>query len=516
MLTAPLFMMQVFDRVLTGRQVETLFLLTVIALVAFLVYGGMDWARNQVMFRAGAWFEKQLAGDVIVSGLSGSLKGAPIGAQGLRDLNRVRDMIAGRALFPFLDLPWGCLFFLILFAMHVWLGVYAVISAVIILVIAITGEWFSRQPIRNRSDMQVKTNQWVDQAINQSEAIHALGMRANLIDRYRQQMLASHKTGCLASIYTDSFGSAARTVRQVAQLGIMALAAWLLLLGEITPGIVVAGAILLARALAPFDILIASWYPLVNGWAAFRRLEAVLRENQSNASGTEPPAPTARLTVQNVHKALTGKRQGYLLKSLEFSLEAGQAVGIMGPSGAGKTSLAQTLVGLLPPDLGDVRLDGACLDQWSPDSLGRYLGYLPQDVGLPPATVAETIARLETTPDMEMVFAAAKAAGAHEMILRMPDGYDTKIGSDGLRLSGGQRQRIGLARALFGDPVLIVLDEPDAHLDMEGVQALVNAIQQAKKRGAMVVLVSHRPGMLQAVDKIIVMKKGKIAEIGDH
>ena len=514
MLTSPLFMMQVFDRVMTGRQVETLYLLTAIAVFAYLAYGGMDWARNQMMARAGAWAERQLAGEVIRASLAGNLTGRALGAQGIRDLSQFRDMIAGRALFPFLDLPWALIFFLILFLMNVWLGLYALVSAIVIASIAIVGEWMSRKPIKERSNLQAKTNYWVDQSVNQSEVIQALGMEGNLVKRHDSQMREAHDKGRLATTYTDAFGSIARSVRQIAQLGIMALATWLLLQGELSPGIVIAGSILLGRALAPIDTMISSWHPLVNGWAAYRRLDAILENYIPTTIKSEPPAPKPRLQVENLHRRLPESKSGYLLQQVTFELESGLAVGIMGPSGSGKTSLSRLLVGVGRPDLGEIRLDGARLDQWNPDRLGMYLGYLPQDIGLPSATVAETIARLDLEPDLEKVFAAAHAANAHEMILKLPLGYDTPIGSSGIPLSGGQRQRIGLARALYGDPVLIVLDEPDAHLDMEGVQALVNAIEETKKRGAMVVLVSHRPGMLRAVDQIIVLKEGRIASQG--
>jgi ATP-binding cassette, subfamily C, type I secretion system permease/ATPase len=514
-LTSSIYMMQLFDRVMTGRHEETLVLLTAIALAAYVAFGFLDWSRNQIMSRAGAWAERQLAGATIVAGLRMTLVGQPVGAQGIRDLAQVRQVVGGRALFAFLDLPWALIFFAILFALNIWLGIYAMISAAIIAGLAIIGERSARALQRRNGDRQAEVGRWVDQAVGQAEAVHALGMRSNLLARHRSKMIESHGEGEQTAARIESFAAAARAARQIAQLGIMALAAFLLLQGKLSPGLVIAGSILLARALSPIDILISSWQQIVGGWAAYSRLRILLEAaDGSDAARTEPPAPDAELTVVGVHKRLPDSVSGYLLRNIGFSLTGGQALGVLGDSGSGKTSLCRVLTGISVPEIGEIRLAGARLDQWPPDGLGVHLGYLPQDVGLPPATVAETIARLAPTPDMDEVYRAAEAADAHALIMRLPQGYDTPIGAGGVPLSGGQRQRIGLARALFGDPVLLVLDEPDAHLDAEGSRALARTVDSAKARGAIVVLVSHRLVMLRSVDQIIVLKEGRVADLG--
>ena len=513
MLTSPLYMMQIFDRVLTGRHEETLVMLSLIAFGAYATYGLLDWARNQLMARAGSWFENALSETVIRAGLQSTLAGRPVGGQAIRDLGQVRSVIAGRALLPFFDLPWAVGFLLLLFALDPLMGGYALLSAFVLAILAVLGEWSARSANKRFQQSKAQTEQWASQAIDQAEVVVALGMQDNLLSRYKDKAASSCRDHLSALLRSEGFGAMARSGRQMAQVGIMALAAWLMLQGELSPGLVIGGALLLARALAPIDGFIGSWQQLVQGRAALARLKAVL-DGYNEAVLSEPPAPRAALVLNNLHKRAPGQASGFLLQGIGLQLDAGEALGVMGPSGAGKTTLCRLLAGVMIPEIGEVRLDGARLDQWPAGRLGPYIGYLPQEVGLPPATIAETISRLAPQPDLEAVYAAAKLADAHEMILGLPKGYDTPVGVGGVSLSGGQKQRVGLARALYGNPVLVVLDEPDAHLDTEGGRALFDAITHLKQRGVTVILTSHRPVVLKAVDKVMVMADGKVSRLG--
>ena len=514
MLTSPIYMMQLFDRVMSGRHEETLFLLTGIALFAYMAWGLLDWARNLLMRQAANWLERELSASALRAGLQASVSGLPAGAQGIRDLDQIKAVFGGRALYPFLDLPWAGLFFLILFVVDVWVGIFATGVAILLVLLAVCGEWFARKPLRESLNRQAEVRQWADQSINQAEVVHALGMRESLIGRYYDRMQAAHRDNQVATRWAETFGALARTIRQMSQVGVMALAGWLLLQGEMSPGLVIGGSIIMARALAPLDSLVQSWQQLIGGWVAYRRFQELLEKHLEEGAGTELPAPQARIQIANLHKRRPGSATEFLLKGVTFDLEAGDCLSVIGASGSGKTTLCRCLAGVIRPEMGEVRLDGARLDQWDPEKLGPHIGYLPQDVGLPPATVAETIARLAAEPDMEAVYAAAKQANAHDLILSLPLGYDTPVGAGGLALSGGQRQRVGLARALYGDPVLIILDEPDAHLDMDGSRELSETIQQLSEAGAIIVQVSHRPNFIRETNKVLVMAAGTVADFG--
>ncbi|WP_181905519.1 type I secretion system permease/ATPase [Aestuariispira insulae] len=513
-LTTPLYMMQIFDRVLSGRREETLVLLTVIAVFAYIAYGFLDWARNQLMAGAGTWVERQLAGPTLMAALNSTVQGSAISGQGLRDLTQVRNLISGRSLFPLLDFPWSLIFFAILWMLDYRLGIYALACTFILVALAVAGEMIARRAHRRGTDKQALVNRWADQAIAQADAIKAMGMQDNLLKRHKNLMDQTHQENRWASGLMEAFAATARAARQISQLGIMALAAWLLLQGDLSPGVVIGASIILSRALAPVDILISSWQQFITGINAYGRLCSLLEAYENRQGTTEPPEPMARLAVINLHKRNPLLANSFLLQGINLNLSQSEVVGIIGPSGSGKTTLCRLLAGITRPDIGEIRLDAAKLEHWPGSRLGRYIGYLPQDVGLPPATVAETIARLSPEPDLEQVYTAARNADAHDLIMSLPNGYDTLVGAGGVALSGGQRQRVGLARALFGDPVLLVLDEPDAHLDNNGIQALANAITKVKARGAITVVVSHRPQFMQLMDTILLLSEGKMADCG--
>ncbi|RED43349.1 type I secretion system permease/ATPase [Aestuariispira insulae] len=515
MLTSPIFMMQIFDRVLTGRHLETLILLTLIAAAALMTFGGLDWARNQLMARIGASIQRDLAPRVLKASIQNRIRTGADGGQAMRDLGTVRQLLGGKTLFPFLDAPWSLIFFILLWLIHPWMGIYAVICAVTLMLCAILSNLASRSLNRKTQKEQMAAQHWVDLAVNESEAISALGMQSSLVQRYLDRLHKLHDGLHRSENRIEIIGSGARTLRQMAQIGIMTVAAYLLLQDELSQGVVIASSILLARALAPMELMITQWQPLLNGLSALKRVMQLLAGYRDDAEKTCPPTPKTRLGIQQMGLRKPDRQGGFLLRDINIKAERPEIFGIMGPSGAGKTCLCRALAGVAVPELGEIRLDGARLDQWPADDLGRHIGYMPQDVGLPPASVAETIARLSQDPDMDKVYAVAQRVEAHDFIMQLPNGYDTRIGAEGFPLSGGQRQRIGLARALYGDPVMIVLDEPDAHLDTESAQILARVIHAEKQRGAIIFLVSHRPAMLQVTDKLIIMSDGCVTKQGN-
>ncbi len=515
MLTGVLFMLQLFDRIIPSRRIETLILLVLMATVAYAVWGGLDWARSRLMARAVEWLEHKLASATVLAGTRSHLAGVPTGAQGLRDLQLIRGFIGGRPAMAFFDAPWAFIFFVALWFMHPYLLIYAVVVVLMLIGLTVAGEYLTRRSQDKVQKLQLTSQRWVEAAINQAEAVTAMGMQQNLLSHYQNDAAATRKASDQVSRWLEAITSLSKTMRQMAQTGIMAYGAWLMIDGQVSPGVVIGGSILLGRAMMPIDQLTGSWRQLMAVRTAWGRLDELLKKTGTEKELTELPVPNARMSVSRLSaRASSDKNVNWLLRDVAFNLEAGQALAVIGPSGAGKTSLCRVLAGLIHPEIGEVRLDGARLDQWHSDALGVHIGYLPQNVGLPPATVAQTIARLEEKPDVQDIHRAAMAAGAHEMILSLPKGYDTPVGAGGVPLSGGQQQRIGLARALYRDPVFLILDEPDAHMDQAGEQSLQTAIEEAKARGAIVIITAHRPSMLRCVDTILLLQNGKIQQFG--
>ncbi|MEO1197807.1 MAG: type I secretion system permease/ATPase [Pseudomonadota bacterium] len=515
MLVSPLFMMQVFDRVLSSGRVETLVLLGVIAVVAFICYGFMEWVRGRLMARLGAWLEDRLAQPTLMAGLRARLRGVPGTGQGVRDLQQVRGFLSSPGIFPFFDAPWVPIFIITLWILHPAIGIFATVTAVLLFALAIAGDLITRKPQAKVLEQTLAAQRQADAAIDQAEAVTALGMRPALVRRWNavrheasDEQIGVGERGTMVTAW-------AKALRQIVQVGILGLGAWLVLIGQLTPGGMIAGSILLGRALAPIDQAISAWRTFMTVRLAWRRLDKLLADTPTEPPPLPLPKPQGSLVVSQLGFRAPGANAAdkFLLQGVSFGLEPGDALGVIGPSGAGKSTLCRLITGLHAPTLGDVRLDGASLEQWDIDKLGVHLGYLPQDVGLPPATVAETIARLAEAPP-EAVIAAAQLAQAHDMILGLPKGYDTPIGAGGVPLSGGQRQRVGLARALFGEPSLVVLDEAAAHLDLEGETALQQAIRGLKERGATVILIAHRPSLVRHMDKLLVLQKGRMTQFG--
>jgi len=513
MLTAPLFMLQVFDRVLSSRSTETLILLLVIAVAALLVFGLLDGLRGIVMVRLSSWLDTKIGGAV----LSGSVwaavnKGKDPSVQGLRDLSTFRTFLSGPAMFPILDAPWTPIFLAVMFMLHPILGWLSLLGALVLFSLALANEITTRKLLAMSGDASVKAMNRAESAARNADVIEAMGMMPNLLARWNQENAASLNFQAQASVRSGSISAASKFLRICLQLGVMAIGAWLVIENELTPGGMIAGSILMGRALAPVEQAIGSWKSVVAARNAYLRVRKQLAETPSRGEGMPLPAPEGRLSAHGVAYIYPGAADP-LLKNINFELEPGEVMGLIGPTAVGKTTLARLLVGNLTPRRGQVRLDGMDVSKWEREDVGQHIGYLPQDIELFGGTVHENIARMGEG-DPEAVVAAARLAGVHKMILDMPKGYDTEIGEGGAALSGGQRQRLGLARAVYGDPKLVVLDEPNANLDGAGERGLLEAVAALKARGVTLVMIAHRRSMLQHVDKLLVLKDGTVHMFG--
>jgi PrtD family type I secretion system ABC transporter len=513
MLTLPLYMLQVYDRVLTSRSTDTLLLLTVITIAALAVFAILESVRGHLMVQIGGWLDRRLGGDILSGSVARSLRssGDP-SVQGLRDLTTFRTFLTGPTMFPVLDSPWSPVFAGLIFTLHPLLGVLAVCGAAILFGLAVVNELASRAPLQQANGLAIRNLNQAEAAARNADAIHAMGMMPGLVARWRARAAEVETLQAAASLQSGRITAASKFMRMALQVGMLGVGAWLAILGEITPGAMIAGSILMGRALAPVEQAIGSWKQMVTARGAYRRLQEQFAATPPRGETMTLPVAEGRLDVEGVTFAHPGTTEP-TIRNVAFALAPGESLGLIGPSASGKTTLARLLVGNLAPRAGTVRLDGADIASWPSAERGPYVGYLPQDVELFADTVQENIARM-TEADPADVIAAAKLAGVHEMILRLPKGYDTEIGEGGAALSGGQRQRIALARALFGGPKLIVLDEPNASLDHAGEEALLVALEALRAQRATVVVIAHRPSVLRHVDKILVLRDGTVQTFG--
>ncbi len=508
-LTGSVFMLQVYDRVLGSRSQETLAALFALVVLLFAILGMLDLARGRLMARLALRFHSRAQARVFPAMLARSSRapGDPAAAAALRDLDSVQKALAAPALIALLDLPWVPFYLFLVFLLHPWLGLAALAGGVVLVVLTLLNQTTTRRNALAAAEAAHRAERLADQLRDEAEVIHALGMRAHGFARWdatRQKALTS---AARAADRNGLFSTLSRTFRLFLQSALLAVGALLVLKGDVTGGAMIASSIMMGRALAPVEQVIAGW-PLIQrareGWV---RLGALLTVERAPEARTALPRPRAALEVRQASVVPPGQTQP-VLRGLSFQLSPGQAVGVIGPSGAGKSTLARALTGVWPLAAGQIRLDGATLDQYDPDVLGWLIGYLPQRVTLFDGTIAENIARLSPRPDPAKVVSAARAAAAHEMILALPQGYDTRVTQNGGQLSGGQVQRIGLARALYGDPVLLILDEPNASLDNDGSLALNAAVRAAKAEGCSVLIMAHRPAAIQECDLLLVLDGG--------
>ncbi len=513
MLTGPLFMLQVYDRVLASRSVPTLVALFLLIVGLFAAMALLETVRGRIGTRIGATLQADLDARVFRAAISAPQSVAKEAATALYDLEAVRKFAGSPLAFAFFDLPFAPLFFGAIFILHPLLGWLAIGGGLVLIIIMLLNQIFSRKPSEVAGRTSAASTRVSEQIRTQSDTIRGLGMSGAAITRWRKERDAALVSEIALSDRNGSFGSTTKTLRLFLQSAMLALGAWLVIQNEITGGAMIASSILMGRALAPVEQLVTGWANVARAGKGWSSLKVLLAAVPAPVARTALPRPDARLVVDDLAVVPPGEAKP-TLQRLSFAVDPGQAVGVVGESASGKSSLARALVGLWRPVAGEVRLGGARLDQYEEDALATHVGYLPQDVVLFDGTVAQNIARLAETPDAEAVIAAAKLAGAHDIILGLPKGYDTPVGAVGTRLSGGQKQRIGLARALFGNPVLVVLDEPNSNLDAPGSEAVNAAIRALKARGSIVIIMAHRPAAIAECDLLLMIKAGHNVAFG--
>jgi ATP-binding cassette subfamily C protein len=514
-LTGSIYMLQLYDRVLPSHSVATLVGLTIIMLVLYVGFGVFNFLRMRMMTRIGIRIERSLRDRVFsaVMLLPLRTRHRGDGLQPVRDLDEVRGFLSGMGPPALFDLPWVPFYLAIVYLLHPWLGLLGSAGAMVLLALTILTEVRSRRPLREASAAGAARHACGDALRRNAETIRALGMTARVSELWTTLDERQITNQIAVADVTWTYSSISKTLRIALQSTVLGLGAYLVLQGEATAGVMIAASILVSRALAPIEIAIANW----RGFVAFRqssqRLSKLLALVPENPHVVALPKPTRCLEVDGLWVSAPGQR-ATILQNVSFALKAGDGLGVVGPSAAGKSSLARTLVGAWPPRRGTVRLDGAAIDQWSHDALGCHLGYLPQVIELFDGTVAQNIARFDAAAQSEAIVAAAIHADVHDMILRLPEGYQTHVGEGGTALSAGQRQRVALARALFGEPSLVVLDEPNSNLDAEGDAALAAAIAAVRKRGGIIVVFAHRPSALAGLDLLMILAKGQLQAFG--
>ena len=513
MLMPAIYMLQLYDSVLTSRNEMTLLMLTLIMLGAYTFMGALEYVRSFVLIRVGAQLDMKLNKRVYTAAFEENLKqGNNNAGQALKDLTNLRQFLTGNALFAFFDAPWFPIYIFVIFMFHPALGAFALVGTTILFILAYINEKISHKPLAEANSMAVASTNVASNNLRNAEVIEAMGMLPNIQARWYKlhsrflnlQAEASEKAGIVTAL-SKSFTVALQSL-------MLGLGALLVLDNSITPGMMIAGSILLGRAIAPVQLLISVWKQIGGTRSAYERLTQLLEQNPAREAGMALPKPKGVISVENITAAPPGGKIP-VIKGLTFSLPAGEVLGIIGPSGSGKSTLARLLVGVWPAAAGKVRLDGADVYLWNKDELGPHIGYLPQDIELFAGTVSENIARFGEV-HADKVILAAKRAGVHELILNMPSGYDTPLGDGGTGLSGGQKQRLGLARAMYDDPSLIVLDEPNSNLDDVGEQALLAAIIDLRKRGKTIVLITHRTSIISATNKLLLLHDGMAKMFG--
>ncbi|MCF1708596.1 type I secretion system permease/ATPase [Tabrizicola sp. J26] len=509
MLTGPLYMLQVYDRVLGSRSRETLLALSILVAGLFLGMGILDHARARVMTLIGARFQDRLDRRVFAAALKRSAVAPtdPAALAAQRDLEAIQRLLASPVLIALFDVPWTPMFIAAIFVLHPWLGWVAVGGGLFLILVTLLNQWATRTPQRLATGASLRSERLSEQLKSEAELLQALGMTEAGFDRWSVARRETLRQAIRASGLGGLFGAVSKTFRMFLQSAVLGVGALLVLQGEMTGGAMIAGSILMGRALAPIEVAVGQWAVVQRAAEGWKRLAELLGKVPEPSPTIRLPRPKGHLHVEQLTVVPPGESVA-TLRLLNFSVEPGQAVGVIGPSGAGKTCLARALSGVWKPSGGVIRLDGATLDQYDPTILGRMIGYLPQRVTLFEGTIAENIARLDRNADSDKIVEAARKAAAHDMIVRLPEGYETRISGIGGRLSGGQLQRIGLARALYGDPVVVILDEPNSNLDNDGSLALNLAIRELKAQGKCVFIMAHRPAAIQECDLLLVIEDG--------
>lgn len=513
MLTGPLFMLQVYDRVLGSRSEETLVALLILVVALYALMWLLDFARSRLTGRYGARFQSALDAKVFETQMARSHENKPEVLSASRDLEAVQGFYASPALTALMDAPFTPLFIGLIFVFHPWLGIFALAGGLILIVVAITNQALTAKRVAEAQKKGEIANRFSENARRATELVRSQGMLRPVTERWMAHRVSALQENMTAVDWTTAFTTFTKSFRLALQSLVLALGAYLVLRGEMTAGAMIAGSILLGRALAPIEQIIGRWPQITRARQGWTSLKTLLENEIEAEKQTSLPKPDGLLSISGV-TVTTEPGKPPLLYNISFSVQPGEALGVIGRSGSGKTTIAKTLLNLTQPSLGEVRLGGALIGHYQPEDLGAHIGYLPQDPMLITGTIAENIARMSLAPDDEKIVEAAKKAKAHDLILKLPDGYETRIEDNRVGLSGGQRQRIALARALYGEPVLLVLDEPNSALDQEGSEALNEAIRTMKSEGRTVVIMTHRPVAISECDSLLVIDGGKVSAHG--
>ncbi len=514
-LTGSFFMLQVYDRVIPARSLPTLVGLIIITATLFAFQGVLELIRALLLARIGQSVDERFSQMVFRSFAAGpSRKQTPEnGLQPLRDIDTARAFLSGPGPTALFDLPWMPFYLGLCFSFHVWIGITALTGALLLVALTVLADIQSREPTRQAAEIGIERMALAEATKRNAEAVASMGFAHRLGDRWAEINARYRQNHLRATSITAALATLSRIVRLMLQSGVLAVGAALVIRQEATGGIMIASSILVSRALAPVELAIGHWRGFAaarQSWARLIRLGEMTNEDKPEV---RLASPTVDLRVENLHLAAPGSTAP-IVRGVSFDIKAGEAIGVIGPSASGKSSLARGLVGLWTPVAGAIRLDGASLSQWDREELGRHIGYLPQEIGLFDGSIAENIARFDRSALPDKVIAAARAAGIYDMVVRFPDGFDTRVGDQGAALSAGQRQRVALARALYGEPFIVVLDEPNANLDAEGDAALARAIQGVSKRGGIAIVVAHRPSALASVGKVMVLANGQVQAFG--
>lgn len=514
LLALPIYSLQVLDRVISSASIPTLVYLTLVIVAAFVFYGAFCLVRGAILTRTGEWLDTQVSGRLLALGVMQNATGSPVQAsRHLRDVQSIKGFITGTGVTSLFDAPWSLIYLFIIYLINPLLGLIAAIGAVLLLGLALLNELMTRKPYALAGRVQSRTMEMADSASRNAEAIEAMGMMGSIAARWQHENGQAQDMQVKAAGRVNVIQNVSRVIRMLIQVGIIGVGGYLAIHHEITTGGMIASSILSGRALAPFEAAIGLWKSLLAARDAYQRLEKAITRFPHTRGAVDLPVPEGRLVLENVGYAPAGQKP--IIRGVSLQVEPGETLGVVGPSAAGKSTLARLMIGVLPTSAGAVRLDGAEVFKWNREFLGPHVGYLPQQVELFSGTVLENIARMHPQPDHQKVIEAAQTAGVHELILQLPEGYETVVKPGNMTLSPGQRQRIGLARALYGNPRFIVLDEPNAALDGEGEQALVQAMAAIRERGITCVVVAHKPSLVRHTDKIVILHQGMVKEFGE-
>lgn len=509
MLVPPLYMLQLYDRVLTSRSESTLYMLTLIVIVLFVTMGLLEVVRSRVLVKFGNRFANILSNRIFESTFElANKKPEAASSRLMGDFTQLRQFLTGNGLFAFFDAPWIPIYIIVLFLFHPYFGFFAIFAAITLVAITFLNEYTTKEKMDNANTLNRDSMMQLEANIRNAEVINAMGMKTNVRKKWEEKYFGFLNAQNDASNKAGIWSNLSKTLRMFFQSMILGLGAYLAVNMELSAGMMIAGSIIMGRALAPLDLMINTWKGFSGARMSYKRIDQLLKDFPKNKQYMELPAPKGFISVEGVYAKPPASNK-YTLENLNFSINKGDILGVIGASAAGKSTLARIILGVWPVQIGTVRIDGADISQWDREHLGKYIGYLPQDIELFSGTISENIARFSEV-NSEKVIEAAMKAGVHEMILRLPEGYDTVIGSGAVVLSGGQRQRIGLARAIYDNPVFVVLDEPNSNLDEQGELALLKTVEELKQSGTTVVIITHRPNILKVTNKILIMNSGKI------